>query len=112
MLNSALQITGADMANLQLSSGVLHIVAQYGFHRTFLDFFDCVRESEAACGAAFKRAGRIIAEDVTQSPIFYGTGSGVSTETGLAVSCKWRARPLVLRCARSCRRTGHAPSSC
>jgi len=78
VVKSALQITGADMANLQLIdpvSGDLHIAAQYGFQRPFLDFFECVHENEAACGTAFKRGGRVIVEDVTQSPIFYGTAA-------------------------------------
>jgi hypothetical protein len=78
VVNRALQITGADMANLQLIdpvSGDLNIVAQNGFQRPFLDFFECVHENEAACGTACKRGGRVIVEDVTQSPIFYGTAA-------------------------------------
>jgi hypothetical protein len=69
---------GADMANLQLMdpvSGDLHIAAQYGFRRPFLDFFECVHENQAVCGTAFRRGSRVIVEDVTHSPIFYGTAA-------------------------------------
>jgi hypothetical protein len=78
VVNGALQVTGADMANLQLvdpASGGLRIAAQYGFRRPFLDFFECVHENETACGTAFKSGGRVIVEDVTQSPIFCETAA-------------------------------------
>lgn len=76
VVSAALQITGAEMGNLQLAdpaSGNLYIAAQYGFHRPFLEFFECVHENQAACGKALKSRGRIIVEDITESPIFRGT---------------------------------------
>ena len=78
VVDAALQVTGSDMANLQLVdplSGDLYIAAQYGFSRPFLDFFGHVHEGSAACGTAFKRRDRIIVEDVTQSPIFWRTNA-------------------------------------
>jgi GAF domain-containing protein len=75
-VSTALRITKANMANLQLfdpGRGALHIAAQYGFGRQFLDYFDSVHEGEAACGEAFKARGRVVVEDVTESPIFRGT---------------------------------------
>ena len=78
VVDAALQVTGADMANLQLVdplSGDLYIAAQHGFSKPFLDFFDHVHEGSAACGMAFKRRDRIIVEDVTQSPIFWRTNA-------------------------------------
>jgi hypothetical protein len=77
-VDSALQISGASKGNLQLvhpSSGVLHIVAQRGFGQPFLDFFNSVHTGQAACGKAFESCGRVIVEDVTESPIFYATSS-------------------------------------
>jgi hypothetical protein len=76
VVSAALQITKAEMGNLQLvdpASGNLYIAAQYGFRRPFLEFFECVHENQAACGTALKSRGRIIVEDITESPIFRGT---------------------------------------
>ena len=70
VVKAALQITGATMGNLQLvdpASGALRIAAQYGFRKPFLDFFQCVHENQAACGAALRSRGRVIVEDVTQN---------------------------------------------
>ena len=56
-LEAALQIMKAPMGNLQLlepATGTLHIAVQYGFGRHFLNFFDAVREGEAACGQALE----------------------------------------------------------
>jgi len=78
VVDAALQVTGADLANLQLVdplSGDLYIAAQHGFSKPFLDFFDRVHEGSAACGMALSRRGRIIVEDVTQSPIFWRTSA-------------------------------------
>jgi GAF domain-containing protein len=76
IVNIAIALVGADMGNIQLfdpTLGALHIEAQSGFTRTFLDFFNQVHHGQAVCGTAMKRAKRVIVEDVTQSPIFYGT---------------------------------------
>ena len=76
IMESALQITNASMANIQLvdpDSGCLHIAAHYGFSRPFLDYFDCVHEGQAAGGEALKTRTRVIVEDVTKSPIFRGS---------------------------------------
>src|SRR5262249_51707118 len=51
----------------------LRIVAQRGFRRPFLDFFECVHDGQAACGAALKSAERIIVEEVANSALFFGT---------------------------------------
>jgi GAF domain-containing protein len=72
----AIALVGADMGNMQLfdcTSGALRIEAQSGFTRPFLEFFNQVHHGQAVCGTAMKRARRVIVEDVTQSPIFYGT---------------------------------------
>src|SRR5215471_1535281 len=74
VLDAAIEITGADMGNVQLlDQGVLKIVAQRGFEKPFLEFFDSVREGNAACGAALLRGERVIVEDVSTSPVFAGS---------------------------------------
>ena len=74
-VDAALEITGAKMASVQfydLSSDALHLVADRGFRREFLDFFSQVREGETACSEALQNRERVTVEDVTASPIFFG----------------------------------------
>jgi PAS domain S-box-containing protein len=74
ILDAAIAITGAHMANIQLLRGdVLRITAQRGFDAPFLEFFDAVHGERAACGTALKRSERVVVEDVVNSPIFAGT---------------------------------------
>jgi hypothetical protein len=76
VLDAAIQITRADMANIQLvdpASGSLHIEAQCGFRRPFLKYFDRVCDGQAACGRAFRNRAQVVVEEVAQSPIFLGT---------------------------------------
>jgi hypothetical protein len=77
VVDLALRLTDASKGNLQLfdpTSGVLHIAAQSGFKRKFLQHFECVRAGEAAaCGEALQTRSRVIVEDVTRSPVFHGT---------------------------------------
>lgn len=78
VIDVALRITNADMANIQLVdpvSGGLCIVAQCGFDRPFLEFFDRVHEGSAACGSALRNRERVMVEDVTHSPIFRDTNA-------------------------------------
>jgi hypothetical protein len=77
-IDSALQITNATKANLQVvdpASGVLLIAAHRGFKCPFLDFFMCVHGGKAACGTALETRRRVIVEDVTESPVFHGTNA-------------------------------------
>ncbi len=76
ILDVAIQISEADMGNVQLlepGSGALKIVAQRGFESDFLEFFGSVHEGVAACGKAMELGERVIVEDVATSPIFAGT---------------------------------------
>jgi len=74
VLDAALEITGAQMGNVQLlDRGALKIVAQRGFHAPFLEFFAEMRDGPAACGEAMRRGERVVVEDITSSPIFEGT---------------------------------------
>lgn len=77
-VDSALRITNATKANLQLFdpvSGILLIAAQRGFEHPFLEFFQSVHEGKAACGRALEARKRVIVEDVTESPVFHGTAA-------------------------------------
>lgn len=75
VLAAALAITNTDMGNIQLldgPSGCLRIVAQRGFEKPFLDFWNTVHEGEGTCGTAMKEGRRVFIEDVTQSAVFAG----------------------------------------
>jgi GAF domain-containing protein len=69
-LGEALRATGAKMGNVQLLyPDGLHIVAQRGFERPFLDFFACV-DMEGSCGAAMQQGRRVVVADVASDRIF------------------------------------------
>lgn len=72
----AIRVSGADTGNAQLvdpATGALWIVAQQGFNREFLDFFEIVHDEESACGTALAAGAPIWVPDVARSPIFNGT---------------------------------------
>jgi len=76
IVDQAIRITGADMANLQLvdrASKGLRIEAQRGFSQPFLGFFNCVHDGRAVCGTALRNRSQIMVPDVAESPIFLGT---------------------------------------
>lgn len=114
VLAVAIRLSGADMGNVQVvepASGALRIVAQRGFGRAFLDFFETVDSEDSACGAALLSGRPVRVPDVTTSPIFAGTpalevmleaGSvavasvpvrGADGETIAMISAHWR-RPM------------------
>ena len=72
----AIGVSGADTGNAQLvdpASGALRIVAQRGFRRPFLDFFETVHDEESACGTALAAGKPVWVPEVARSPIFAGT---------------------------------------
>jgi anti-anti-sigma factor len=72
---AAIRASGADMGNAQLvdpASRVLRIVAQHGFERPFLDFFEIVHDEDSACGAALAGGLPVWIPDVAKSPVFAG----------------------------------------
>jgi PAS domain S-box-containing protein len=74
ILDAAIEITGAQMGNVQLLEGDhLRITAQRGFEPPFLEFFAAVQGEQAACGSALARCERVIVDDVRKSPIFSET---------------------------------------
>ncbi|MFD9905742.1 GAF domain-containing protein [Streptomyces sp. NPDC059063] len=75
-LSLALRLTDAPMGNAQLcdpDAGVLRIVAQQGFHRPFLSYFETVEDRESACGIAAQEQRGVFVEEVRSSPVFLGT---------------------------------------
>jgi PAS domain S-box-containing protein len=116
ILDAAIEITGADMGNIQmLEGGALRITTHRGFDQAFLDFFDKVHRDQAACGAALARGERVIVEDVSLDPIFVGTSA---LDAMLAAGARAvQSTPLVSRSGRAVgmfsthyRRAPHRPS--
>src|SRR5262249_26233737 len=77
-------------------NGKLHIEAQHGFSRDFLEFFRSVdKGDDAACGVALARGERGVVDDVEKSPIFVGTPAlGVLLADGVRAV---QSTPLVSR---------------
>lgn len=68
LMNAAIAATGADFGTAQLldiSQNSLHLVAQHGFGKDFVNHFQTVQQDDAcACGAALSAQTRIFVEDV------------------------------------------------
>ena len=80
-LKSLIHASGADFGNVQVfdsTNRVLRIVAQHGFQREFLDYFDTVTEKHASvCGAALKGTLRIVVQDVATDSLLTTESRGV-----------------------------------
>ncbi len=76
-IHGAMRVDRADTANLQLfdpSTGGLRIIAQHGFNRAFLDYFELVdTDDDSACGNALKRGRSVWVAETARSAIFAGT---------------------------------------
>jgi len=75
-VSEAIRVSGADKGNAQLvdpATGTLRIVAQRGFERPFLEFFETVHGEESACGTALMAGTPVWVPDVARSPIFAGS---------------------------------------
>jgi two-component system, sensor histidine kinase len=74
ILEAAIALQRADFGNVRLrdpATGVLKIVAQRGFSRTFLEHFASVAMNEpSACGRALRAGERAIIEDVDEDPSY------------------------------------------
>lgn len=69
----AIRASGAEKGTAQLvdsETGALRIVAQRGFERPFLDFFETVDQAKSACGAALVTGRPVWVTDVARSPVF------------------------------------------
>ena len=74
LLNATIAATHADFGTAQLfddEQRSLKIVAQHGFEKDFLSYFQTVRDDEGcACSAVLKSRERIVIEDVASNPYF------------------------------------------
>ena len=96
---AAMDITGADMGNIQLKdgTGAMKIVAHIGFAQPLLDFLNRLPREEAhsVCSQAMAGCQRVIIEDVAKSAIFVGTPAlAVLTEAGVRAV---QSTPLISR---------------
>jgi PAS domain S-box-containing protein len=74
ILAAAIDITGADMGNIQLlEKHTLRIAVQQGLPAPMLKFFAAFEGEQAACGAAVARGARVIVDDVANSPLLAST---------------------------------------
>jgi PAS domain S-box-containing protein len=76
IIDAAIALTAADMGNIQLfdrDAKVLKIVANRGFEKPFLEYFNVVQHSQAACGTALQMGKRVVIDDITTSPVFAGS---------------------------------------
>ena len=74
ILAAAIDITGADMGNLQLldeETNTLNIAVHRGFKRDFLDQFKSLNKgATTACAVAFREGRRVVVEDVQRDPLY------------------------------------------
>lgn len=87
VLNATIALQNADFGTVQLynpETRALEIVAQLGFQKDFLDYFESVHEDSAICGRALKRRERVIIEDVQ-------TDAGFEPHLPIAVATGYRA---------------------
>jgi PAS domain S-box-containing protein len=93
VLDAAIDISHADMGNVQLlDGGVLRIAAKRGFEAPFLEFFQVVKDTGSACGVALGKSERVVVDDVVKSEIL----SAEARETMLAANVRAvQSTPLI-----------------
>ncbi len=73
VMDTAIQITGADMGTLQtvdLNSGILSMEAHHGFEQPFLDYFSVADENQGAvCTQTLRQGKRVCIYDIALSRI-------------------------------------------
>ncbi|MBL8012864.1 MAG: PAS domain S-box protein, partial [Candidatus Omnitrophica bacterium] len=75
IVETAIATTRADKGTVHLFDpicGALVMTAHRGFKEPFLNFFAKVTKESSACGAAMQDGQRVVVQDVTKSPIFFG----------------------------------------
>ncbi len=75
IVDAAISISGADFGNIQLldrDASDLTIMAQRGFSKPWVDYWNGIGKGLGSCGLALKRGERVIVEDVEQHPVFTG----------------------------------------
>ncbi|GIH98439.1 GAF domain-containing protein [Planobispora takensis] len=91
-LEAALELTGADMGNVQLLNGTsdgLRIAAHHGFDQPFLDFFALVADDRSVCGQAMVTRAPVAVRDVDRDLLPARTPAALALrEAGVrAVQC-------------------------
>lgn len=102
IVDAAIEISAADMGNLQIyddGTKTLRIGAQRGFEQPFLDHFASVDERrDAVCGEAMKKRKRIVIEDIETSAFFKdGPSLDVLRAAGVRAT---QSTPLLSRAGR------------
>ena len=78
VVNAAIAITQADFGNIQMADPAtsrLKIQASHGLPDWWVEYWNSSGAGQGACGAAQKKGGRVIVEDIEKSEIFAGTAA-------------------------------------
>jgi PAS domain S-box-containing protein len=95
IVDAGIEITGADMGNIQLlENNTLKIVCHRGFEEGLLELFDGAHDGDSAIHAALATPERVVVEDVASSPLFSPAERGAILKAG-AVAVQ--STPLVSR---------------
>jgi PAS domain S-box-containing protein len=97
IVDMAIDVAHADFGNIQLldpKTSELHIKAQRGFPRWWIEHWEAVTEGRGTCGTTLKRHERVIVEDVERSPIFTAAELDVHRRAGVRAV---QSTPLVSR---------------
>jgi signal transduction histidine kinase len=76
IVEAAIAFSAADFGSIQVfepKTSHLKLVAQRGFDKWWVDFWDRVHEGKGVCGTALESGERVIVEDIEKSPIFVGS---------------------------------------
>ena len=83
ILAAAVDITGADMGNLQLldeETNTLNLAVHRGFKSDFLHQFKALsKNGTTACAVAFREGRRVVVEDVQQDPLYASLRSAAAS---------------------------------
>ena len=96
-VDTAIAVTGADFGTIQFVdpvSSALRIVAQRGFPQWWVDFWNNVPVGQGSCGVSLERRGRVIVENVEQSPIFAVAALEMQLKAGVRAV---QSTPLISR---------------
>ncbi|AUH74208.1 GAF domain-containing sensor histidine kinase [Legionella sainthelensi] len=86
IIDIAIAIAKADFGNIQLIDNTtqhLKIVAQRGFPQYWLNYWDKVAKEQGTCRSALEQAGRVVIEDICNSPLFQGESLDIQLRAGV-----------------------------
>ena len=76
VVDAGIAMAKADFGNIQMfhpATASFKIAAQRGFPQWWIDFWNHAEEGQKVCGAALEREGRVVIDNVEQSPLFADT---------------------------------------